>query len=294
MGCINKIIKSRKFGISLFVCPLILFLLFGGCSVSEKSAATDIIAGTSLIADIIADLTDASVSTYTLLPSSSCPSQFDLKTSDISRLEQAQLIFLHPWQLKLANIRRVLDAAEVPESRIHVVEVPGNWMLPGVQTAAAVALSETLRDLYPEQRGIIAERAERRIARIHKIEDRERETLPPSAISDIAVLCNEMQAPFIRWLGFDVVEGYARSEDWSVSEMKRLVQLGNERKIMLVIDNLQNGSLRMSETLARNTNAVSIVLSNFPNGFPNTPTWEAAFTENMNRLRKSLAHSVAP
>jgi zinc transport system substrate-binding protein len=84
----------RKFTIA------ILLMALAGCGASEKKNATEIIAGTSLIADIISDLTDASVGTYTLLPSASCPSQFDMKASDIGRLQEAQLMFLHPWQLQ--------------------------------------------------------------------------------------------------------------------------------------------------------------------------------------------------
>ena len=279
-------IMFRKFTIA------ILLLALAGCGASEKRNATEIIAGTSLIADIIADLTDASVATYTMLPSSSCPSQFDLKTGDIGRLQQAELIFLHPWQLQLANIRRVLDAAKVAEDRMRVVDVPGNWMLPDVQSAAVTALAAMLSDLYPEQRNIIQDRAERRRTTIHETGGWARKLLADTNAASVAVLCNEMQAPFVRWAGFDVVDTYARPEDWSVAETERLVQSGRDRKVALVIDNLQSGGLRMSETLARDMDAVNVVLSNFPNGFSDTPTWESAFMENINRLRKALEHTT--
>jgi hypothetical protein len=48
----------------------------------------------------------------------------------------------------------------------------------------------------------------------------------------------------------------------------------------------------MSETLARDIGAINVVLSNFPNGLPDTPTWQAAFMENIHRLLKALETSL--
>ena len=265
---------------------IVLLLTLVGCSASEKKGTTEIIAGTSLIADIISDLTDASVDTYTLLPSSSCPSQFDMKASDIGRLQQAQLMFVHPWQMQLANIRRVLDAAKIPEGRIRIVEVAGNWMVPEVQVEATQTLASLLIALHPAEEASIQQRVETRINEINRIEAEARHLV--ASAKSIPILCNEMQAPFLRWAGFDVVDTYARPEDWSVAETERLVALGRERKVVLVVDNLQSGGIRMSETLARDMNAINVVLSNFPNGVPDTPTWQTAFMENIYRLQKAL------
>ena len=267
---------------------IIFLLLLAGCGASEKNASTEIIAGTSLIADIIADLTDASVSTYTMLPSSSCPSQFDMKTGDITRLQKAELLFLHPWQLQLANIRRVLEAAKVPEDRIRKVEVSGNWMVPEVQTQAVKTLASMLIALYPDQMELIQKRMDARLEEIYQTTAKAQEILNDAGSEGVVVLCNEMQAPFVKWVGFEAVDTYARPEDWSVAETERLVKLGQDRSVVLVIDNLQSGGLRMSETLARDIGAVNVVLSNFPNGLPDTPTWQAAFKENINRLQKAL------
>ena len=269
---------------------VVLLLVLVGCSASEKKGTTEIIAGTSLIADIIADVTDASVATYTLLPSSSCPSQFDMKASDIGRLQQSRLIFLHPWQLQLANIRRVLEAAKIPEDRIRIVEVPGNWMVPEVQVDAAKTLAAILIALYPEEPASIQQRVENRINEINTTAKRAEALI--NTAKGIPILCNEMQAPFLRWAGFDVVATYARPEDWSVAETERLVALGREHKVALVVDNLQSGGLRMSETLARDIGAINVVLSNFPKGLPATPTWQTTFMENIHRLHKALETSL--
>lgn len=288
MDCIN----TRHFRKCVLVAAAIVMLT--GCCDTAEDFPTEILAGTSLIADIVADLTDASVSTYTLLPSSSCPSQFDMKAGDIKRLQQAGLILLHPWQLQLANITRSLDAAKAPGNRVRVVEVPGNWMLPEAQTAAVTALAAIVSDLHPDKQHVFHERAEARRKAIMETAARARGIIPEAAAANHVTLCNEMQAPFVQWLGFDVADTYARPEDWSVAEAERLVALGKERGATLIIDNLQSGGLRMSATLARDIGAVNVVLSNFPNGFPGTPTWEAAFMENINRVKEALARIPTP
>lgn len=264
----------------------VLLLSLAGCSATDKAPSMEIIAGTSLIADIIADLTDASVSTYTLLPSAACPSQFDMKAGDIGRLQQAGLIFLHPWQMQLANIRRVLEAANIPEDRVCIVEVPGNWMVPDVQIEAVKTLASLLTTLHPAEQTAIQQRVETRINEINVTTKKAKALI--NTAEGVPILCNEMQAPFLKWTGFDVVETYARPEDWSVAETERLVHIGRERKVVLMVDNLQSGGLRMSETLARDIGAANVVLSNFPNGLPDTPTWQSAFMENINRLNKAI------
>ncbi len=271
----------------LAVAVLTLVGLCAGCGRPVASEDADIVAGTSLIADIVSDLTDQTVTPFTLLPSSSCPSQFDMRAGDIGRLQQARKVLVHPWQMDLGNIRRTLEAARLPDDRLLVVDVPGNWMLPDTQVQAVTALAGALSALFPEQSDAIATRAATRSARIRAVAEEARERLAAEAVASIVVLCNEMQAPFVHWVGFEVADTYARPEDWSVAETERLVRLGRERTVALVIDNLQSGGMRMSETVARDIGAINVVLSNFPNGFPDTPDWETTFLENINRLQQA-------
>jgi zinc transport system substrate-binding protein len=269
---------------------MVAMLMAAGCDPPQPKHNEEIIAGTSLIADIIGDLSDARVGAYTLLPSSACPSQFDMKTSDIHRLQTARRVILHPWQMELGNIRRVIEAAKLSTEQLSVLDVPGNWMLPDTQIQAITALATVLRDLFPEQQDRINERAEIRRKRILQTTKEVRQRLNGDASEPVRVLCNEMQAPFASWAGFEVIQTYRRPEDWSVADTEQLVRLGRERQAVLVLDNLQSGGNRMSETLARDIGADHIVLSNFPGGFPDTPTWESAILENTRRIRLAMQH----
>ncbi len=274
----------------------VLFAIFiAGCGgAPDVGVYPEIIAGTSLIQDIASDLTDAAVTAHILLPSGACPSQFDLRAADITRLQQARLVILHPWQMDLANIRRVIEAAGTPESRQRIVDVPGNWMLPDTQAAATRALAELLGNEMPEKRPLITRRLEARLSAIEDAATTARDQLESAWPTPPVVLCNAMQRPFAVWAGLEAIAAFGRPEDWSVADTERLVRLGREHKVVLVIDNLQSGGARMSETLARDIGAAHVVLSNFPGGFPDTQHWESAFNENIHRLLTALGSEALP
>lgn len=274
--------------ITLTACLLFLPVLFG-CGKGEGPAPNPaIICGTSLIADMVRDLSSLEADTYTLLPSTSCPSQFDMKAGDIAALEQAKCLLLHPWQPRLANIGRVLDAARLPAHKKRVIEVEGNWMVPEVQRTAVTAVLEVLVDIDPADATAMREKAAARLARIDAVTAAARERLPLEKTKGRSVLCHEMQAPFLKWAGFTVVDTFNRPEDYSVTDMETLIRAGKASGVALVADNLQSGGLSAGELLARDIGTAYLVLSNFPGGFPDTPTWQAAFEENIRRLAASL------
>lgn len=286
--------KQSASPIYLMACAVLL-TVFSGCGKPENGGTGDtIICGTSLITDIVHDLSSMETTTYTLLPSTSCPSQFDMKAGDIAVLQQAKCILLQPWQLRLANISRVLDAAQLPERKKRVIEVEGNWMLPDVQRAAVRALLDVLVEYDPDGAAVMGEKAKARLARIDAVEAAARERLPLEEAGKRSVLCHEMQAPFLKWAGFNVVDTFNRPEDYSVTDMERLIRTGKTAGVSLVVDNLQSGGLAAGELLARDIGAAYTVLSNFPGGFPDTPTWQAAFEENIRRLVSVPAESSSP
>ncbi|HOC67855.1 MAG: high-affinity zinc transporter periplasmic component [Candidatus Hydrogenedentes bacterium ADurb.Bin101] len=274
---------------------LLVIVALSGCSEKHSPiAGAEIIAGTTLITDIVKDISDLKVEAYTLLPSTSCPSQFDMKPHDITQLQQAELVLLHGWQLNLANIRRTLEAAQVPENKRRIIDVTGNWMVPEVQKEAVEKTRDILAEYAPQSASLFRERAAVRVASIEAAGAAAREALPPETAAGITVFCHEMQAPFLKWAGYAVVGTFNRPEDWSVADAEAMVKKGQEHPVGLVVDNLQSGGLAMSMTLAGDIGAAYVVLSNFPGGFPDTPTWQAAFEENIRRLRKATVEAPVP
>lgn len=291
MTYLKKHIGNMRY---LAACLLVLLALSGCREGLAPVTGAEIIAGTTLITDIVKDITDVKVEAYTLLPSTSCPSQFDMKPHDITQLQQAKLVLLHGWQLNLANIRRTLEAAKVPEVKQRIIDVSGNWMVPGVQKEAVGKILDILIDYTPQSASLFRERAAVRVAAIEAAGAAARKALPPETAAGVAVLCHEMQAPFLKWAGYAVAGTFNRPEDWSVADAEALVKRGREHPVGLVVDNLQSGGLAMSMTLAGDIGAAYVMLSNFPGGFPDTPTWQEAFEENIRRLRKATVEAFVP
>ncbi|NLO32919.1 MAG: zinc ABC transporter solute-binding protein [Candidatus Hydrogenedentes bacterium] len=281
-------IPIRSTVYSVLILSIALSLGFSGCSGKSHSTEPAIICGTSLIADIVQDISSLHAETYTLLPSSSCPSQFDMKAGDIHLLQEARSVLLHPWQLRLANITRIIDAAKLPDHKVRVFEAGGNWMIPSEQRAAVTEVLEVLLEIAPHEEGAMREKAAARQERIDTVEQAARQSLALEKTQGISVCCHEMQTSFLTWAGFTVAASFNRPEDYSVSDMESLLHKSRDAGVLLVVDNLQSGGLSAGQMLAKDLNAAYTVLTNFPGASSDTATWESAFQSNISLLTEAL------
>jgi hypothetical protein len=70
----------------------------GSAAQPNPAGRLKIVATTSLIAEIVADVGGAAVEIATLIPPASCPGHFDIKPNDMKLLADARVFFLHNWQ----------------------------------------------------------------------------------------------------------------------------------------------------------------------------------------------------
>jgi zinc transport system substrate-binding protein len=103
----------------------------------------------------------------------------------------------------------------------------------------------------------------------------------------VNVLCDEQQADFVKWVGLNIVNTYGRPETFTPQVVKDLVDKGREKKVTLVIDNMQTGG-EAGKSLAEQLGVKHIVLSNFPGGYENTETWEKAIDKNIELILSSV------
>jgi zinc transport system substrate-binding protein len=157
-------------------------------------------------------------------------------------------------------------------------------MAPPVQVAAVGAVSRALSDLDPSHAAKYQERADRRTDVIRSYAEQSAEKLQKANVGSVRVLCNQAQAGFMEWAGFEVLSTFGRPEDLSVANVETLIRTARKDGVTLVVDNLQSGETRTSEAIARDVGAVRVVLSNFPGGFENTETWEKALGKNVDLL----------
>jgi zinc transport system substrate-binding protein len=255
-------------------------------SCTQQSA--DIMAGSSLIANIIQDVADDKLETRTLIPPGVCPGHYDVKPSDIEALANSKALFIHNYQENFENITGLIEAAENPDLVIKVIDITDNWMTPPVQAEAVDKIAQALGEIDPENAAYYEGKAdERSQAILAKGEDVQSE-LQAAGVEGVKVICAEMQAGFVGWAGFNITATYGRPEDLSVSDVEQLVIDAKEAGVALVIDNLQSGATATSETMAQDIGAIQVTISNFPGGFENTETWEKTIDKNVDLLLEAL------
>jgi zinc transport system substrate-binding protein len=270
-----------------FVGSIVVWLVALLCVLScapATSAPIRVVTGSSLITDIVQNIAGNRVEPRTLIPPGVCPGHYDIKPSDVEALSKSRALLIHTYQQNFKNITQLVEAANNPNLIVKVINVEGNWMVPQVHAEAVLKIAQALGELDPENSESYQLRAEqRRGAILAKGEEVARE-LSQARVSDIKVICADMQAGFVKWAGFQIVATYGRPEDLSVADIEKLISQAREAGVALVIDNLQSGATATSEAMAQDIGAIQVTISNFPGGFENTETWEKALDKNVELL----------
>jgi zinc transport system substrate-binding protein len=257
-------------------------------STEQPIEKVNIVAGSSLITDIIQDMADGKLKAYTVIPPGMCPGHYDVKPSDIETLTNSRVLIIHNWQQNMKNIIGLVEAADNPDLIIKVIDVPDMPMVPQVQAETTDKIARALGEIDPENSAYYQEKATERAQAILVKGAEVKNKLQDANVSGVKVLCVEYQAGFAEWAGFDVVATYGRPEDLSVADVEQLITEAKQAGVALVIDNLQSGAASNSEAMAQDIGAVQVTISNFPGGFENTETWEKAIDKNVDLLLEAL------
>jgi len=250
--------------------------------------STDIMAGSSLIANIIQDVAGDKLETRTLIPPGVCPGHYDVKISDIEALANSKALFIHNFQQTYENITGAIEAAENTDLIIVVLNVTGNWMVPAVQVEAIGKIAQALGEIDPENAAYYAGNATERAQAILAYGEQVKDRLQDAAVDGVKVICAEMQAGFVSWAGFDIVATFGRPEDLTLAQVAALIDQAEQAGVALVIDNLQSGSTTLGASLGQDIEAIPVTISNFPGGLENTETWEKAIDRNVDLLLAAL------
>jgi zinc transport system substrate-binding protein len=273
--------------VPVILAVLILVSTFTLLSCAQQPA--DIMAGSSLIADIIQDIADGKLTAYTLIPPGVCPGHYDVKPSDVERLANSEVLIIHNWQQNMKNISDLVEAADNPNLVIKVIDVPDMPMVPEIQAETTDKIAQALCEIDPENSAYYQEKAAERTQAILTKGEEVQDKLQAANVSGVKVLCVEYQAGFAEWAEFNVMATYGRPEDLSVADVEELIVEAKEAGVALVIDNLQSGATSNSESMAEDIGAIQVTISNFPGGFENTETWEKAIDKNADLLVEALS-----
>ena len=260
-----------------------LWILLAGNIAPLWANNVKIVAGSSLISDIVLALTEGEAEVLTVIPGASCPGHEAVKTTDMFFAADADMILVHAFQQKLPWLSSMKTAGEDGKPQIVVLETEGSWLVPEVQKEAVRDIAVILADAFPAWRETLFERARTRLA---CVDTAEREVLTRLApLKGSVVAASEMQADFVRWAGLEVPVTYGRPEAMHPMELVEQIQRLSDRHIAGVIDNWQSGA-DAGLPLAMELAVPHVVLSGFPGFRKDVPDYGALLRYNAEQLLK--------
>lgn len=261
---------------------LLLFLAFASPALA-RSDGLKIIAGTSLIEDIVSDLTGGRAEILTMIKGSSCPGHENIKTSDFVFAAKADLVLIHAFQKDMPQLTSQMGSVGNEKLRLVILEPKGSWLIPEIQKQAVSDIAEILAGAAPGDAAKIRERA---AARLEKIDLAGAENLKLlAAIQGKPVAVAGMQSEFIRWAGLDVLLSYKRAEEMTPRDVARAIDELRGRRPAGIVDNYQSGP-DAGLPLALELKVPHLVISNFPGFNDVTPDYFSLLRYNVDQLLK--------
>lgn len=236
---------------------LVCLLSGAWAPVSYAAECLRVTCTTTLIESAVRAIGRDRVSTTTIIPFGMCPGHFDISPGEVARIKGSDLFIAHGFERFLRDLVNG-DNDAIPLVSVGVHE---NWMLPGVYIEAVERITDILSTQCPASASLFEENAARYRADIRHEEHRLLTEL--AYLRDTPVICSEMNASFIRWLGFSVVATFPRDEDISVRGLRDIVIAAKRGGVRCVFDNLQSSG-RVGRTLASELGVPLVMLSNFP------------------------------
>ncbi len=214
-----------------------------------------------------------------ILPPGQCPGHYDVKLSDIEKMKKANLV------ITVHGMPFMEKAGPGGRNRLVIDNRARNWMAPDSYIFGLRRFAGELSIRFPEHREEIAKREKATIRLIQDEAQILKQQTKRAGIPGHAILASSMQKEPLEWMGFRVVGAYGRPEAMSTKEVVRLVNIGRNRHVVAVVDNLQSGP-ETGKGLAETLGKPHIVLSNFPT----KRGYLATLKENVHTVLTALEH----
>lgn len=256
--------------------------LFITKSALSKSDERSYVLGSTLLEDIVSDLTAGRAKTRLLIRGSACPGHTDVKASDLVFAANAQGIYVHPRQMTLPSLTQLFAAKEQLRTRTHGIGVSGSWLIPDVQIQASRAVAKTLvQGETSDFSDAVYARLQKRIERIKDFS----EGLEPvrTRFHGKPVVSALMQKDFVSWCGFSIAATFGGAESMNPKILAEIIALARKRRVIGVVENLQSGK-EAGLPIAEELKIPRAILSNFPGSDDNVPDYFSLVRENIRQL----------
>lgn len=273
--------------IKIILLGLFCLWVFQGVSYSENIPdKIKVIASTTLIASILQEVGADRVEVTTIIPAGMCPGHFDIRPADVRALEEARLILKHGFEGEVF-VKGILKLIKNSELQKIVLNIKGSWMVPEVYIQAIDKIAQILSQAEPESGGFFKSRARDYKKEVIQAASEIQKKSGELRTDKFKVVCAQMQAEFLDWLGFGIAATYGRPEDFSPRQLKEVIKKAKEENAQLVVDNLQGGS-RAGIPIAEELGITHIVLTNFPEPEEGKLSFLRALNGNAGKLFKAI------
>ena len=181
----------------------------------------------------------------------------------------------------------MIASADNPDLSVHKIDVPGNWMTPQVQTQAIDLITGVMSEAGADNNADFQKNAAEFKASVEAKGAEMAGKLAEADVAEVNVMCADQQAGFVQWAGFNIVATFGRPEDMTPQVVKELVDKGREGEVTLIIDNMQSGQ-DAGAGIAEELGSARVILSNFPDCYENTETWEKTLDYNVELLLTAI------
>jgi zinc transport system substrate-binding protein len=267
---------------SLIAVALLLGLLSSGCRNVELKGQTK--TGKSIVTSdtILSGMSEALLppeqfKIAAILPPGQCPGHYDIKLSDIAKVKRANLVVSFIGM-------PFMQHTEIDAGKHLAIDTKGrNWMAPDFYVAGLHLLAVRFSDLFPEYKRQIAARRERAIQEVEENNKSLSEKLKRSGVARRPIIASSMLREPLEWMGLQIVGEYGRPESISAKEIADLTRIGREKKVAMIVDNLQSGP-EAGKGIAEDLGIPHVILSNFPSEKGYASTLE----DNVNAVLSAL------
>jgi ABC-type Zn uptake system ZnuABC Zn-binding protein ZnuA len=232
---------------------------------------------TSLLGTLVKAIGKEEIDVSTIVPAGMCPGHFDLKAENVKELSGSRILLSHGWEKWTGKLLAAVDN----KPALRIIGVQGNLMVPDNHKKAAEHITSLLCSLDQQYRTVYTKNFASYTSAIDSIvkdiTDRSKD------IKGIKIVCSELQAEFLQWLGLDIVLTYRRAEELTPGMMAEAIKQAKREQVRLVVDNLQSG-YEVGLAIAKEANVKHITLTNFPLG----NSYPEALAQNFSSVVQAL------
>ncbi|MBS7634110.1 zinc ABC transporter substrate-binding protein [Candidatus Bathyarchaeota archaeon] len=267
---------------TMFLAALLILSAILPAAAAEEGEKPIIVCTTNVLGSIVKEIAGDDLDVIVLVNPSLCPTDYDMKPSDIYALSKAKILFYHDIPGEKPWLGDLIEAA-VNEDLMQV-KVPGTYNTPaGAKSCIRIIggnLSMALSKDFSSKVSSMLDAAD-------SVADEIRREAQSLGVEGVSVICMKWQKTFVEWIGFKVVATYDPPETLSASDIANIIDKARNESAALIIDNLQI-SAEFGASIASEVGAEHVVLTNFPGAIPGTGNLTQMFRYNAKQLFEGL------